>query len=144
MVPGVDSAVAEVFGGFLGDILGGLLVEVEYAQDVFAVLGVGLEGSDAAGDDSGGSVGPAGEDSGEGGAEGSGLGGVVGESEGHDGSAEVGISESELAEFEGVFGNFGGWVASSGDEDFLGGGHDFDDVAVGDGIEVSVVVEEFQ
>ena len=85
------------------------------------------------GDAGGLPVGVAAEDGGEGGGEVAAGVGVVGQAEGHEERAEVGVAEAERAIVVRVLRDHLGGVAGGVDDDLHGGGDDADGVAVGGG-----------
>ena len=89
-------------------------------------------------------VGIAAEDGGEGGGEIAAGVGVVGEAEGHEERAEVGVAEAKGAVVVGVLGDHLGGVAGGVDDDLHGGGHDGDGVAVAFDVELAAGSEELE
>ena len=132
------------------DVEEGLAVEVEagagsaFDFGFFGGLGGGGEAGAGLGDAGGLPVGIAAEDGGERPGEvASGIG-VVGEAEGHQERAEVGVAEAEGAVVVGVLGDHLGRVAGGVDDDLHRGGDDGDGVAIGGGVELAAGGEELQ
>ena len=89
-------------------------------------------------------VGVAAEDGGEGAGEVAAGVGVVGQTEGHEERAEVGVAEAERAVVVRVLRDHLGGVAGGVDDDLHRGGDDADGVAVGGDIELAAGSEELQ
>ena len=132
------------------DVEEGLAVDVEAgagsAGDV-RLLGErrgGAERGAGLGDAGGLPVGVAAEDGGEGGGEVAAGVGVVGQTEGHEERAEVGVAEAERAIVVRVLRDHLGGVAGGVDDDLHRGGDDADGVAVGGDVELAAGGEELQ
>jgi hypothetical protein len=132
------------------DVEEGLAVDVEAgagsAGDVAALLrerGGGAERRAGFGDAGGLPVGVAAEDGGEGGGEVAAGVGVVGQAEGHEQRAEVGVAEAERAVVVRVLGDHLGGVAGVVDDDLHRGGDDGDGVAIGGDVELAAGVRNF-
>ena len=93
----------------------------------------GVSGGAGFGDEGGLVVGIAGEDGGEGGGQVAAGAGIIGEAEGHEERAEIGIAEAEGAVIVGVLRDLLGGVAGGVDDDLHGGGDERDGVAIGGG-----------
>ena len=132
------------------DVEEGLAVDVEAgagsAGDVrlLGERGGCAEGRAGFGDARGLPVGVAAEDGGEGGGEVAAGVGVVGQTEGHEERAEVGVAEAERAVVVRVLRDHLGGVAGGVDDDLHRGGDDGDGVAVGGDVELAAGGEELQ
>ena len=133
------------------DVEEGLAVDVEAgagsAGDAAACWVSGVAAPRAGqrlGDAGGLPVGVAAEDGGEGGGEVAAGVGVVGQTEGHEERAEVGVAEAERAIVVRVLRDHLGGVAGGVDDDLHGGGDDADGVTVGGDVELAAGGEELQ
>ena len=116
-------------------------MHAQHAQHVLLVVGEPGERAHPAGGAGARGVGVARHERRDGAGEGPALVGVVGQAEGHQQGAEVGVAEPELAEVAAGLGDRLGRVVGPPDEDLLGREHDLDRVAEGVDVERALVVE---
>ena len=127
-----------------------LAVDVEAGAGAAGNLGLLGDGGGRAergagfGDARGLPVGVAAEDGGEGCGEVASGAGVVGQAEGHEQRAEVGVAEAERAIVVRVARDHLGGIAGGVDDDLHGGGDDGDGIAVGGDVELPAGGEELE